>query len=225
MRLFEDFYVYPWLSYEANNCNTIFIDGEVPTLIDPGHIQLFKHAVEGMMRDGKSPDNVKLIIATHGHPDHMEALQLFDTDVLKAIGKTEAEYLINGGKELYLMTGCQMPSKPFQISLKEGILKLGNKTLRIIDTPGHSPGSICIYWEEEKVLISGDTVFYMGVGRTDLPGGDAETLSRSIQKIASLECNYLIPGHGEMLKGSDGIGKNFTAILNDFFGISHRWDH
>lgn len=217
MKIFDDFYVYPWTSYEANNCNTIFIDGEVPTLIDPGHAHLFKHVMEGMMRDGKSPDKVSLVLCTHGHPDHMEGIQLFDNEVIKGIGKTEYEYLTNGGKELYLMTGCQMPTKPFQIILKEGIIKLGYKTLRVINTPGHSPGSICLFWEEEKVLISGDTVFYMGVGRTDLPGGDQKVLGESVKMLSGLETEYLIPGHGEMLRGEEGIKQNFSLILREFF--------
>ena len=217
MKIFDDFYVYPWTSYEANNCNTIFIDGEVPTLIDPGHTHLFKHVMEGMMRDGKSPDNVRLVLCTHSHPDHMEGIQLFDNEVLKGIGKIEYEHLANGGKELYLMTGCQMPTKPFQIILKEGIFKLGYKTFRVINTPGHSPGSICFFWEEEKVLISGDTVFYMGVGRTDLPGGDQNVLAESVKMLSGLEPEYLIPGHGEMLRGKEGIGQNFSLILREFF--------
>ena len=217
MKVFEGLYVYPWVSYEENNCNTIFIDGEIPVLIDPGHAALFNHVIEGMTRDRKIVENVKLILCTHGHPDHIEAIDGFDNDVIKGISKEEYEYLRDGYRELFLMTGCQMPKKPFKIFLKEGSIRLGNKTFRIIATPGHSPGSLCLYWEEKKVLISGDTVFYMGVGRADLFGGNINALAKSIEYLSKLDIEYLIPGHGEMLKGKKAINKNFKLILEEFF--------
>ena len=217
MRLFNDFYVYPWTSYQENNCNTIFIDGPVPTLIDPGHSHLFNGVVEGMARDGKSADTIKLIVCTHGHPDHIEAIDHFDNNVLRAISREEQKYLEDEGKELFLMSGCQAPKKPFQMFLKDGTLTLGGKVFQVIPTPGHSPGSVCLYWEKEKLLISGDTVFYMGVGRTDLPGGDMEALGQSIMELSKLDMEYLIPGHGEMVKGAKSINRNFELILGEFF--------
>jgi len=217
MRLFNDFYVYPWTSYQENNCNTIFIDGPVPTLIDPGHTHLFSNVADGMARDGKSVDSIKLVICTHGHPDHIEAIDYFDGNVLKAISNEEFAYLDEEGKELFLMTGCQAPKKPFQLFLKGGELRLGDKTFQIIPSPGHSPGSICLYWKKESVLISGDTVFYMGVGRTDLPGGDMETLGRSVRELSALHAEYLIPGHGEIIKGAKSVRRNFDLILSEFF--------
>jgi hydroxyacylglutathione hydrolase len=87
----------------------------------------------------------------------------------------------------------------------------------VIPTPGHSPGSICLYWEKEKVLFSGDTLFYMGVGRTDLYGGNLEMLEKSLQTLARLEIEYLIPGHGQMLKGRSATQRNFEVILKEFF--------
>lgn len=217
MKFLSDIYIYPWLSYQENNCNTIFIDGAVPTLIDPGHGHLFSHVAEGMARDGKNPSQVKLIICTHGHPDHVEACDLFDENVLRAISREEHVYLQRGGKELFLMSGCQAPKKPFTMFVGAGQLTLGDKTFQIIPTPGHSPGSVCLYWEREKLLIAGDTVFYMGVGRTDLPGGDTETLGKSIGRLSTLEVEYLVPGHGEMVKGMASVRRNFDLILGEFF--------
>jgi glyoxylase-like metal-dependent hydrolase (beta-lactamase superfamily II) len=217
MRLIKGFYVYPWVSYQENNCNTIFIDGPVPTLIDPGHSHLFQNVVQGMARDGKTADSIQLIICTHGHPDHIEAIDSFDNNVLRAISKDEYSYLSKEGKDLFLMSGCPAPKKPFSLFLKNGLMTIGGNTFQVIQTPGHSPGSICLYWEEEKLLISGDTLFYMGFGRTDLPGGDQDALVNSIQRIAGLDIEYLIPGHGEMLKGAQSIRRNFELILGEFF--------
>ena len=217
MRIFKDFYFYPWLSMQENNANTVFIDGPVPTLIDPGHAHLFSNVVGAAARDGVDMARLKLILFTHGHPDHIEATELFDEGVLRAIGKEEYVYMRQEGKELFLATGAQMPGRPFKLLLNEGPLTLGDKTFLVITTPGHSPGSICLYEPKEKVLISGDTVFYLGVGRTDLPGGDPDRLAESIKKLSRLDVEYLIPGHGEMLKGRKAIQKNFGMILSEFF--------
>lgn len=220
MKLLDDFYVYPWMSMQENNGNTVFIDGEVPTLIDPGHTQLFSHVIQGAAQDRASIDKVKLIVCTHAHPDHMEAAGRFDAGVVRAIGRKEHEYLQGEGKDLFMMTGCQMPATPFQLLLDEGSLYLGKKRFRVIWTPGHSPGSICLYWEDQKVLISGDTLFYLGVGRADLPGGDVNLLAASIEKLAGLDIEYLVPGHGEIVRGKKSIEKNFDMILSEFFSVN-----
>lgn len=217
MQIFKDFYVYPWLSHRENNCNTIFIDGPTPLLVDPGHLHLFSHVIEGMARDGKMVDQVRLIVCTHCHSDHIEAADRFDPSVLRSISKLEYDYMQASGKDLYLMTGCPVPNTQFKILLKEGSFTVGDKTFKIILTPGHSPGAMCLYWEEPKVLISGDTVFYMGVGRTDFPGGDIIKLGESIEHLAGLDIEYLIPGHGEILHGKERITKNFALILDEFF--------
>ena len=78
--------------------------------------------------------------------------------------------------------GARPPAKPFRLLLKEGALFLGEKEFLVIETPGHSPGSICLYMKKEKALIAGDTIFSSGVGRTDLPGGDTESPYRQPQE-------------------------------------------
>lgn len=217
MRILDGIYVYPWFSYEENNCNAIFLDGEVPTLIDPGHAHLLRHVIEGMQEDGIEPRSVRLLLCTHGHPDHVEAFDNFDEAVLRGISKEEFKYLTGEGRDLFLASGNEIPKKAFHLFLKEGRLNLGRRRIRVIETPGHSPGSICLYLEDEKVLISGDTVFYMGVGRIDLPGGDLGRLKRSIERLSKLPAEYLIPGHGELLKGRKTLERNFSLILREFF--------
>ncbi len=217
MKITDDLYAYSWTSHQENNCNTFFIDGKIPLLIDPGHRHLFNHVVEGMERDGKTIDHIKCILCTHSHPDHIEAIDLFDKEILKGISREEYGYLNNGGKEFFLATGCRIPQATFKLFLQEGIVKLGDKSLQIIPTPGHSPGSICLYWEEKKALFSGDTVFYMGVGRTDFQGGDIVALADSVERLSRLNVEYLIPGHGQIIKGEKEISRNFKVILEQYF--------
>ncbi|HVN96751.1 MAG TPA: MBL fold metallo-hydrolase, partial [Syntrophorhabdaceae bacterium] len=213
----DDFYLYIWLSYEANNCNTVFIDGQVPALIDPGHARLFHHVSTGLANDGKDVSEVKLLIGTHSHPDHIEAMEYFGDDTLRAISKDEHSYLTNGGKELFLMTGCEAPKKPFTLLLSQGSFNLGDKEFTVIKTPGHSPGSVCLYWQEKRLLISGDTLFSMGIGRTDLTGSDINALKASIATLAELDIEYLVPGHGEIIRGKKVVERNFKMILGEFF--------
>ncbi len=217
MKLLDNIYVYPWTSYEANNCNTVFIDGELPAIIDPGHLSLLGHVSKGMANDGKDIRSVKLIVCTHGHPDHIEAADSFDAGAMRAIGKEEFGYMSDGGRELFMMTGCEMPRKPFSFFLNEGTLNIGSTAFRVLLTPGHSPGSLCLYLEEKKLLISGDTLFYMGVGRTDLPGGSMRDLAQSIKRLSALDIEYLVPGHGDLVKGSETIRKNFKVVIDEFF--------
>ena len=68
----------------------------------------------------------------------------------------------------------------------------------LLETPGHTPGSICLYWPEEKTLLAGDTLFRMGYGRTDLPGGDMRQLIASLERLFTLPFDVRVyPGHGD----------------------------
>ena len=103
------------------------------------------------------------------------------------------------------------------ILLQEGDLKIGDLSFEVIQTPGHSPGSICLYWPDKKVLFTGDVVFSQGIGRTDLPGGNGEQLKESIKKISRLDAEYLLPGHGDIVSGLEEIRANFANIERNWF--------
>jgi glyoxylase-like metal-dependent hydrolase (beta-lactamase superfamily II) len=70
--------------------------------------------------------------------------------------------------------------------------------MKVLETPGHTPGSVCLYLEKEGILFSGDTLFCMGYGRTDLPGGNTAQLIASLEHLFSLPpATRVLPGHGE----------------------------
>ncbi len=99
--------------------------------------------------------------------------------------------------QMYGLMGSAQPEP--SVFLEEGDeVKVGNSTLKILFTPGHSPGSICFYDEAEKVVIGGDVLFQGGIGRTDLPGGSFEVLEQSIRtKLYTLPDDVKVyPGHG-----------------------------
>lgn len=141
---------------------------------------------------------LQAIINTHGHADHILGNAWFkeQTKVPLWIHSRDQAYLQDDSLSLATWLGIDMPQVQADRLLEDGdILKVGGQTLEVLHTPGHSPGSICLYWSGG--LISGDTLFLQSVGRTDLPGGDKELLAESLARIAMLPQETLIyPGHG-----------------------------
>jgi len=218
MKLDSDLYAYPWTNMQENNCNSYLIGGDVPVLIDPGHQHLVKHLITQLEKDKNRVEDIRVIIATHVHPDHFEASQTFArAGVLMAMHGEEEKFMKEVGKEFYRAYSMEMPDIKVDFFLKEGELKLGSKTFQVLHTPGHSPGSISLYWPAKKALFTGDAVFSMGVGRTDFPGGDGNLLRESIEKLARLDAEWLLSGHGEVIRGKRKIEQNFGYIRANFF--------
>ena len=157
------------------------------------------------------------IALTHGHVDHVAALaRLRDSYARRgyslsvAINPADRRFLGTGGMETHRESleflgldemsffGVDPAELPrADVRLREGD-RVFDMDLVVLETPGHTPGSVCFYAEKEGILFSGDTLFFDGVGRTDLPGGSEKKLKESIQKkIAVLPPETRVfPGHG-----------------------------
>ncbi len=219
MPLPQKLYVYPWESYTENNCNSYFINGSVKTLIDPGHAHLLHHLEARMAQDGFTLEDVQVALTTHPHPDHCEGLlKLKELGALIAMHEEAQAFIKSFSAQWEQMTGRKMPDFPVDFFVKEGRLTLGSEVFRVLETPGHAPGSVCFYWEQEGVLFSGDVVFVQSVGRVDLPGGNAALLARSVEKLIGLDVRLLCPGHGPVLEGRGDVKENFYLIRQYFFG-------
>jgi glyoxylase-like metal-dependent hydrolase (beta-lactamase superfamily II) len=217
MKLTEGLFSYLWENPYENNCNTYLLQGDRTILIDPGHSHFTDHLFKEMKVDGFSPDHVDLIISTHGHPDHMEGLEAFlDTRAKMAMSQEEEYYLQRNGKVLFELMGRPLPRYRIDFFLREGGLQVGREVFKIYQTPGHSPGSLSIYWEARKALFTGDVVFYGGIGRTDFAEGDPKLLLQSIETLSQLDTELLLPGHGEIVMGRDRVVQNFESIRQTF---------
>lgn len=180
-------------------------------VIDPGdNAARIKAAL-----DGKAL-KLAYILLTHGHCDHFGAAR----DLQE---KTGAKVLL-GEKDAFLLKDIaaqaaffNMPPVPApqQVGfVKEGdVLSVGRLKLRIIETPGHSPGGLSIYLAEEGVVFTGDTLFWGAIGRTDLPGADQRLILESLKKkLGALpDATQVYPGH------FDETSIGFEKEQNPFF--------
>ena len=144
----------------------------------------------------------KAILLTHGHFDHvMAAQELAKTFDLKIYAHEEEKDTLNHpGKNVSAMIGRQ-DSYHADIFVKDGeLLQLAGMEIKVLHTPGPTPGGCCYYLEKEQVLFSGDTLFCQSVGRTDFPGGSMSQIVRSIKsKLLVLPDEVKVyPGHMDL---------------------------
>lgn len=144
---------------------------------------------------------VDYILLTHGHVDHIGAVDELKGllgDVLVGIHAGDAEMLTDGKKNLSGYMGQSLVQKEADILLQDGQeIMVGNERLKIISTPGHSPGCVCFLSSEG--LFSGDTLFAGSIGRTDFPGGSLDQLLNGVKKKLLIlpDQTRVFPGHGE----------------------------
>ena len=174
------------------NCYLLW-DKSQTTIIDPGA------EPEKIFSLVASP--VSLIIATHGHPDHIGALWAIKHEFPKAkflIHQAELPILRDAARGAQEVLSWKIPEPPLPDKfLKEGKLSIFHYPFSIIHTPGHSPGSVCLLAKDH--LFTGDTLFAQGYGRTDFPLGDEKAMMKSLKRLAQLPKSLTIyPGHGEI---------------------------
>lgn len=146
---------------------------------------------------------VKYIICTHGHFDHIGAVKEIKegTQAKVVLHSGDLEIYKNSPSVARQYFGLEIDHQPEPDRIIEDgdIILVGKTSMNFIHTPGHSPGSISIYFEGN--LFTGDTLFAGSVGRTDLIGGNMQTLLNSLKKIASLPKDTVVfPGHGPKTK-------------------------
>ncbi len=169
-------------------------DTKQAAVIDPGD-----DADRILMALAKAELKVEYLINTHGHFDHVGANKRMKdaTAAHIAIHPDDEPMLLDLSSHAAMFGLGAENSPPADVRLKDGdTISFGNITFEVIHTPGHSPGGICLH--TPGYLFSGDTLFMGSIGRTDLPGGNYDTLISSIKtKLLNLDENTIVyPGHG-----------------------------
>jgi glyoxylase-like metal-dependent hydrolase (beta-lactamase superfamily II) len=113
---------------------------------------------------------------------------------------------------MYQWMGSELPGVEGITPLMEGPVGALDGLVSVYHTPGHEPGSLCVYWPDQKALATGDLIFAGSVGRTDFPGGDHARLMAEIDRMAALEVEWLLPGHGPVLSGAEAVHRNCEEI-------------
>ena len=202
----------------------LVINGKELAVIDTGTSGNAQKTVEYIKKIGYQPSDVKTIILTHFHMDHMgSAKELKDLTNAKVAVHTEDADFVSGKKPppkpkniLFRAVSSFVKPAPVQVDV---ILKEGDKIadLTVFHTPGHTPGSIMLLDEERKVLFAGDTLRYDGKKISGAPeqfSTDLNKAEESIAKTSTLNFDIMLPGHGETLKpnASEEI-KKFNETL------------
>ena len=169
-------------------------------LIDTGIKNRRKQLEDAITDAGCKPGDLKLIIITHGHVDHVAA----NAEIQRATGgkllihEADRELIERPHAFWSAMVGGVEPSRPDGTLAEGDELHVGDLTVRVLHTPGHTPGGVCL--AVENLLLTGDTLFAGSIGRTDLPGGDMARLMQSIRaQLWNLPAATVVaPGHGPL---------------------------
>lgn len=152
-------------------------------IIDPGMYgaQELKKMIDYIQQNELKPQQVLL---THAHLDHIFGLKSFLKEYDLPFFLHEKELPVYNTAEAVAANygvALSLPSRQFDLISENDKVSFGGEDLEIRFAPGHSPGSICFYSQENNWIISGDVLFQNSIGRTDLPGGDTDTLLKSVQ--------------------------------------------
>ncbi len=207
--------IYKIISYEIDS-NIYIIKSENKTIVidtGSGINETIKKEVEKII----NTDEVSIIINTHSHIDHCGGNYLFKRAKI-FIHEHDSNEMIKGtyyGTNKFL--NIIRKYNPDVLLKGNEKIDLGEYCFKIIHTPGHTKGSICIYEEEKKILFSGDLIFANGYfGRTDL-GGDEEEMKESLELISSFDIRYLYPGHGNIVE--ENAERHIRYALKNFYEI------
>ena len=174
----------PLGAYQTN-CYMVWADtADTCVVIDPGFEP--DTVLLEAKRQGKT---IEAILLTHGHFDHVGAVR----DIA---AETDCKvYLCEND----LAMPTQLTAGPLYYTDLYGegdVLKLAGLSIKVLHTPGHTPGSVCLQCEDS--IFSGDTLFWGSCGRTDLPGGSWSTIQKSLKRLAGLSGDFKVyPGHGD----------------------------
>ncbi|MBI4894862.1 MAG: MBL fold metallo-hydrolase [Candidatus Aenigmarchaeota archaeon] len=192
--------------------NIYILDNEI--IVDTGTGENFNE-IKKMIENSCDISKIKSIINTHCHFDHVGGNLYFINWLKTGVMMHEKDaYAVENSTDATVANIFERKLRPIKVSrfLKDNErVKTEHLSLKILHTPGHTEGSICIYEENSKVLITGDTLFENTCGRYDFPTGDKDKLIKTLYRILKLNPICILPGHGN--KKSKDIDILIRSIL------------
>ena len=174
------------------NCYIAWASGSgTCVVVDPGY------EAETVLEKSKIVDKkIEAVILTHGHFDHVGAVEEIVKETGCPVYIHQADHRAKP-EMLFPLAGKAFDQLRF---LEEGqVLHLAGLDIQVLHTPGHTPGSVCLAFED--CLITGDTLFAGSIGRTDFPGGNWDAMAASLKRLKGIKAEYdVFPGHGEATK-------------------------
>lgn len=206
----------------GTNCTVFWADGSRSCAVaDPGMSsdEGEKELLSFFSREGLTPE---AILLTHGHFDHVWGVErlLAHFPVPVYMHPADKEIMADGAKAFRGMQSVKMMRHSFPTVdvVDDEVITVSGVAWKVLHTPGHTPGGVCYWSQENNVLLSGDTLFAGSIGRTDLQGGDYDQLMASIrEKLLNLPgITDVIPGHGQPTTiAREGMYNPFLEPFNE----------
>lgn len=190
------------------NCYVVWNDRKEALIVDAG-------CDAGLVSEfiSKRGLNVLAYLETHGHMDHVSGLAGICATLPAPvyIHAADAAWAFTEANQWLPYYDTPKCPPDLKATLADGMeLTIAGFSIRVIATPGHTPGSVCFYFHADNTLFSGDTLFANGVGRTDLPGGSTRELKASLERLTTLpDGTAVLPGHGPATSIGDEKRHNF----------------
>lgn len=167
--------------------NIYLISGGRITIVDSGNGAEENRILPNLREIYSKTPSVSRTILTHSHFDHIGGLP-------ELIEEFSTEIVIHGEEAAFLR---EVDGERIKEIEDGGEVVAGDYTFKVLHTPGHSPGSICLYEGKNRFLFSGDTVFPNGFfGRCDLPLGNRKAMIQSLKRLKEMDIDIMLPGHG-----------------------------
>jgi len=217
MKLANNLYLYP--EHGMMDANVYVLKGDPGVIFDTGYTGWVVSRIADMKKDGIDPESIGIILNTHQHIDHASGNEAFKQF---SHAKFYQHPLQKEHYQLVVVEGTRMlGDEPIEFTadamIENNKIIAGGVEIECIPSPGHTPDSICYYLRQAKVLICGDVLFEMNTGRVDLPGGGADELKMSINRLSQIDIELLLPGHMGAVSGAANVKRNFDYIKQNIF--------
>ncbi len=195
-------------------------------LIDPGVAEHVDILLNDLKEIGLNPEDIDIVINTHEHVDHIGANKRFQKHSIIAADRFAATKIISADDEVLMCRAHGHDVKGYKVDLwlmNINAINVGNWFLKILHTPGHTSGSICIYEPYKRILISGDTLFAGGTISTISRSGSYGEYINSLARLNTMKIDLLLPAHGiisrnveaDILKAIDNATRQHNEFLNN----------